>query len=62
MKKFLIAAAVLLPLFARAEEAFDPKAYQQLAAACGQNDLYSCVEFAVWTQEHTNAPPMPTHR
>lgn len=49
MKKFLIAAAVLLPLLARAE-AFDPKAYQQLAAACGQNDLYSCVKFAVWTQ------------
>lgn len=46
----------MLPLFARAEEAFDPKAYQQLAAACGQNDLDSCVKFAVWTQEHTNTP------
>lgn len=45
----------MLPLLARAE-AFDPKAYQQFAAACGQNDLDSCVEFAVWTQEHTNTP------
>ena len=44
------------PLLARAEDAFDPKAYQQLAAACGQNDLDSCVKFAVWTQEHMNAP------
>lgn len=32
MKKFLIAAAVLLPLFAHAEEAFDKNTYKRLAA------------------------------
>ena len=56
MKKFLIAAAVLLPLFARADEAFDKNTYKRLAAECGKNNLESCVKFAIWTRDDLESP------
>ena len=56
MKKFLIAAAVLLPLFAHAEEAFDKNTYKRLAAECGKNNLESCVKFAIWTRDDLESP------
>ncbi|ASK27350.1 SEL1-like repeat protein [Neisseria chenwenguii] len=56
MKKFLTALAVLLPLDAPADGAFDEQAYNQAAQMCAQNDLESCVQYGIWTRDVLDNP------
>ncbi|HBO38492.1 MAG TPA: sel1 repeat family protein [Pasteurellaceae bacterium] len=59
MKKLLITLSVMfLVNSASASEDFDEKIYEQLYQKCQQNDLDSCVKFAIWTRDYLERPSL----